>query len=63
MERDVVRLECLKLVHRHDLSEIELISRAKALENYVLSDEPKPHSADKAMKPVIKKSGNATVLS
>lgn len=37
-----VRLECLRLVHRHDRDEQTLIDRAARLEAYVLSGTGKP---------------------
>lgn len=67
MDRETVRLECLKLVSRVDETPETAITKAKALENYVLGSETDksindPKDAKKS--PVrIKTSDNPSVLS
>lgn len=60
MEREQVRLECLKLLHRFDRTPAQVILDAAAYEDYVVgsSDEVK-----EAPKKPSKKSGNPDILS
>lgn len=43
-DRAFIRLELLRLAHRHDYSPEQIVERCKALEAYVFDDQP----ADKA---------------
>lgn len=73
MTRTQVRLECLRLCHRHDRSPAENVATAKILEAYVVeaSDEPvkETESAGPQEKKVSrgrppgKKTDNADILS
>ena len=68
MERESVRLECLKLAFGHHVSTDEVVAKAGIFENYVLGDKPsnaKSIDESKAKRPVIrtKSSDNADILS
>lgn len=41
-----IRLECLKLAHRNDLSPQEVIARASQYEQYVLGEQTKPEMVE-----------------
>ncbi|HET6890532.1 MAG TPA: hypothetical protein VFH31_05470 [Pyrinomonadaceae bacterium] len=38
MNRDLIKLEIVKLCHRHDLEPAQIIARAKAIEDYVFGE-------------------------
>lgn len=44
VNRALIRLEVLRLAHRHDLDASKIVERARALEGYVFDDQ----AADKA---------------
>lgn len=39
-DRAYIRLELVRLAHRHDHSADQIVERARALEAYVLGDQP-----------------------
>lgn len=68
MERESVRLECLKLACTHHVRTDEVVGKAREFENYVLGDTQaaaKSVDESKAKKPMtrIKVSDNADILS
>lgn len=66
MDRETVRLECLKLVSRVDETPEVAVLKAKVLEDYVLNDAEKSVVEPKDVKksPVrIKTSDNPSILS
>lgn len=62
MDRDIIRLECLKLVHRFDRPATQVISDAKSYENYVVGEDTKVEKSEPKKVPT-KKSGNPDFLS
>ncbi len=56
MDRDTIRLECIKLWHRHDREPAQVIESAKQYEAYIVSDAKL--DKEEAKKPQPKKSGN-----
>lgn len=54
MEPEQIRLECLKLAHRHDHTAEEVVARAEMFERYVQSQAPerKPGRPTKANNPL-----------
>lgn len=50
MTPEQIRLECLRLVHRHDHTAEQVTARAKSYEAYVSGDTAKAPSAAKAKK-------------
>lgn len=67
MDRETVRLECLKLVSRVDETPETAITKAKVLENYVFESETEKSIAEpkdvKKSQVRIKTSDNPSVLS
>lgn len=48
MTRHEVRIEILKLCHRHDYGPEQILDRAKKLESWVMEGEKNPVQEDKA---------------
>lgn len=57
MDRDDIRIECLRLWHRHDRSPAQVIELAKEYEAYVVGEKTKVEETPKKSQPQ-KKSGN-----
>lgn len=51
MQRDEIRLEVLKLAHRHDRSPGEIVALAKSYETFVVGDVPLAAAPDKPKGP------------
>lgn len=47
-DRAVVRLECLKLAHRHDRGPLDVVAHAKLYEDYVLAAAPEEEKRPEA---------------
>lgn len=60
MNRDLIKLEIVKLCHRHDLEPAQIIARAKVIEDYVFGDvqAEKPRRGPKPRTPQGTQSGN-----
>lgn len=51
MSPEQIRLECLRLVHRHDRTPDDIVDTARTFENYVAGTTPsKPVTAPKGTK-------------
>lgn len=63
MERDAIRLECLRLVTRVDETPDVAIVKAKVLENYVLGTDVAKPIVESKKNLIRSKSDNAEILS
>lgn len=53
MDKDEIRLECLRLWHRHDRTPAQVIEMAKEYEKYVLDvQEKKEEKSSRPKKPI-----------
>lgn len=62
MDRDIIRLECLKLVFRFDRLPTQVITEAKAYESYIVGEDTKTEKSEPKKVPA-KKTGNPDFLS
>lgn len=63
MERELVRLELLKLTYTHGRDANDAVERAKVLESYVLPEDKANNVPAKTASKPSKKAGNLDILS